>query len=199
MEYVRLSLHLLGLLPALFREKQMWERAKFSAHIQQVDLLQNRESMRKKSRGRKRKRRRHSRMRTKRCSNVASETDEMFGFRSGSDFTFDEFQRYAYTFKESYFVIKDVKEGSNAGETKKKTWKPSVEDIEGEYWRIVEQPTDEVKVYYGADLETGVFGSGFPKALSVVTGNDLDQYAMSDWNLNHFPCLPGSVLSFKMK
>ncbi|PQM39285.1 hypothetical protein Pyn_37180 [Prunus yedoensis var. nudiflora] len=61
----------------------------------------------------------------------------------------------------------------------KKTWKPSVEDIEGEYWRIVEQPTDEVEVYYGADLETGVFGSGFPKALSVVTGNDSDQYAMS--------------------
>ncbi|CAB4289256.1 unnamed protein product [Prunus armeniaca] len=36
--------------------------------------------MRKKSRGRKRKRRRHSRMRTKRCSNIASEIDEMFGF-----------------------------------------------------------------------------------------------------------------------
>jgi histone demethylase JARID1 len=24
---------------------------------------------------------------------------------------------------------------------------PSVEDIEGEYWRIVEKPTDEVKVW----------------------------------------------------
>ncbi|KAH0976797.1 hypothetical protein GBA52_026516 [Prunus armeniaca] len=67
--------------------------------------------------------------------------------------------RYAYTFKESYFGIKDAKEGSNSGETKKKTWKPSVEDIEG-YWRIVEQTTDKVEVYYGADLETGVFGSG---------------------------------------
>ncbi|KAL6269202.1 hypothetical protein ACE6H2_026113 [Prunus campanulata] len=122
-------------------------------------------------------------MRTKRCSNVASETDEMFGFRSGSDFTFDEFQRYAYTFKESYFGIKDAKEGSNSGE----------------YWRIVEQPTDEVEVYYGADLETGVFGSGFRKALSVVTRNDSDQYAMSGWNLNNFPRLPGAILSFKIK
>ncbi|CAB4289255.1 unnamed protein product [Prunus armeniaca] len=84
-----------------------------------------------------------------------------------------------------------LRRGSNSGETKKKTWKPSVEDIEG-YWRIVEQTTDEVEVYYGADLETGVFGSGFPKALSVVTGNDSDQYAMSGWNLNHFPRLPGS-------
>ncbi|KAI5332147.1 hypothetical protein L3X38_022275 [Prunus dulcis] len=131
-------------------------------------------------------------MGTKRRSeaNVASETDEKFGFHSGSDFTFEEFQRYAYTFKESYFRSKDAKEGSNSVETRSKIWKPSVEDIEGEYWRIVEQPTDEVEVYYGADLETGVFGSGFPKASSMVTESDSDQYAMSGWNLNNFPRLP---------
>ena len=34
---------------------------------------------------------------------------------------------------------------------------PSVEDIEGEYWRIVEQSTDEVEVYYRVDLETEAF------------------------------------------
>lgn len=185
--------------PCPLKDKEMWEHAKFSTRIQQVDLLQNREAMKKKSRGRKRKRRRHSRMGTKRRSeaNVASETDEKFGFHSGSDFTFEEFQRYAYTFKESYFRSKDAKEGSNSGETRSKIWKPSVEDIEGEYWRIVEQPTDEVEVYYGADLETGVFGSGFPKASSMVTESDSDQYAMSGWNLNNFPRLPGSVLSFE--
>jgi histone demethylase JARID1 len=32
----------------------------------------------------------------------------------------------------------------DGNETQK--WEPSVEDIEGEYWRIVEKPTDEVKV-----------------------------------------------------
>ena len=53
------------------------------------------------------------------------------------------------------------------------------------------------QVYYGADLETGVFGSGFPKALSVVTGSDSDQYAISGWNLNNFSHLLGSVLSLK--
>ncbi|XP_068319485.1 lysine-specific demethylase JMJ18-like [Pyrus communis] len=129
-------------------------------------------------------------------ANADIEADEKFGFHSGSDFTFEEFQKHAATFKESYFGTKDVKEGSTCGETKRKTWEPSVEDIEGEYWRIVEIPTtDEVEVYYGADLETGVFGSGFPKASS--TGSDSKKYALSGWNLNNFPRLPGSALCFE--
>jgi histone demethylase JARID1 len=52
-------------------------------------------------------------------------------------------------------------------------------------------------VYYGADLETGVFGSGFPKASSSLNKGYPDQYALSGWNLNNFPRLPGSVLSFE--
>ncbi|KAM1213064.1 hypothetical protein PS2_004526 [Malus domestica] len=184
--------------PCPLKEKEMWEHAKFSTRIQQVDLLQNREAMRKKSRSRKRKRKRNSRMGARRRSEAtaATEADEKFGFHSGSDFTFEEFQKHAATFKESYFGTKDAKEGSTYGETKSETWQPSVEDIEGEYWRIVETPTtDEVEVYYGADLETGVFGSGFPKASS--TGSDSDKYALSGWNLNNFPRLPGSVLCFE--
>ena len=51
------------------------------------------------------------------------------------------------------------------------------------------------QVYYGADLETGVFGSGFPKASS--TRSNSDKYALSGWNLNNFPRLPGSVLCFE--
>lgn len=51
-------------------------------------------------------------------------------------------------------------------------------------------------MYYGADLETGALGSGFPKA-SSLNKSDLDQYALSGWNLNNFPRLPGSVLSFE--
>jgi len=47
-------------------------------------------------------------------------------------------------------------------------------------------------------LETGDFGSGFPKASSVEGRSDLDdQYVKSGWNLNNFPRLPGSVLSFE--
>ncbi|XWS16682.1 hypothetical protein CRYUN_Cryun34aG0111800 [Craigia yunnanensis] len=189
--------------PCPLKEKDIWEHAKFSTRIQQVHLLQNREPMRKKSRSRKRKRRRHSRMgATRRRANsssesiVTSEIDEKFGFNSGSDFTLEEFQRYADEFKEMYFR-RDYDEDLKSDVVEYWKREPSWEDIEGEYWRIVEQPTDEVEVYYGADLETGTFGSGFPKVSSMLTGNDANKYAMSGWNLNNFPRLQGSVLSFE--
>lgn len=50
---------------------------------------------------------------------------------------------------------------------------------------------------YGADLETGSFGSGFPKHSHQV-GSALDiKYISSGWNLNNFPRLPGSLLSYE--
>ena len=45
---------------------------------------------------------------------------------------------------------------------------------------------------YGADLETGVFGSGFPKISSSSSSDE--KYAKSGWNLNNFSRLPGSLL-----
>lgn len=82
----------------------------------------------KKPNGRKRRRRRNPRMPLS-----AETTKGNFGFRSGSQFTLEEFQKYAKYFKDSYFE----------GDAK---WTPSLEEIEGEYWRIVENPTDEVEV-----------------------------------------------------
>ncbi|KAJ0975779.1 hypothetical protein J5N97_017744 [Dioscorea zingiberensis] len=113
------------------------------------------------------------------------------------DFTLKTFQEFADDFKEQYFGMRDISENFVDGEEHPvKGWQPSVEDIEGEYWRMVEKPTEEVEVHYGADLETGVFGSGFPKA-SSSTDQNTDPYLMSGWNLNNFPRLPGSVLAFE--
>lgn len=50
---------------------------------------------------------------------------------------------------------------------------------------------------YGADLETGAFGSGFPKDAQQVCSPFDIKYINSGWNLNNFPRLPGSVLSFE--
>ncbi|XP_011659340.1 lysine-specific demethylase JMJ18 isoform X2 [Cucumis sativus] len=190
--------------PCVLKEKSKWENATFSTRIQQVDLLQNREPMKKKSRGRKRKRRRQSKAGTSaRSTNlgveatVTSESDEKFGFNSGSDFTLKDFQAYADHFRESYFGITKAQEDINFDIESSKRWEPSVEDIEGEYWRIVEKSNDEVEVYYGADIESATFCSGFPKASSLVTEGNLDPYVKSGWNLNNFPRLQGSVLCFE--
>lgn len=39
---------------------------------------------------------------------------------------------------------------------------PSVEEVEAEFWRIVEDPTVTVPSLYGQDLDSGHHGSGFP-------------------------------------
>lgn len=46
-------------------------------------------------------------------------------------------------------------------------------------------------------METGVFGSGFPKVSSMETKTDMDCYVTSGWNLNNLARLPGSVLCFE--
>lgn len=55
----------------------------------------------------------------------------------------------------------------------------------------------KLQVYYGADIESAIFGSGFPKASSMVTEGNSDPSVKSGWNLNNFPRLPGSVLCFE--
>ncbi|KAF3684549.1 hypothetical protein FXO38_00218 [Capsicum annuum] len=84
---------------------------------------------------------------------------------AGSEFTFEEFTK---EFKELYFRTND-----------NEVWRPSIEEIKGEYWRIIEKPKDEVEVNYEDDLETGVFGSGFPLESSSPKASTSDLYATS--------------------
>ncbi|XP_075497635.1 lysine-specific demethylase JMJ18-like isoform X1 [Primulina tabacum] len=189
--------------PCPLKDQKVWKNTTFSTRIQQVDLLQNREPMKKKLKPKRKKRRlfntrprRHAHPESAE-SYAACDTDETFGFQSGPDFTLEDFQRFAEEFKESYFGLHNRTQecSSETGQIKKGF--PSVADIEGEYWRIIEEPTDEVEVYYGADLENETLGSGFPKELSSITDSKIDQYVNSGWNLNNFSLLPGSVLNFE--
>ncbi|KAJ9545932.1 hypothetical protein OSB04_025639, partial [Centaurea solstitialis] len=183
--------------PCPLKENSIWESSTFATRIQRVDKLQNRDTLRKMCQPNhyKKKRRR-------RCakSEVDHETrgpgseptvqEVDFGFEPGPRFTLDEFKKYADDFKTQYFR-------KNEGGSVLEGWsEPSIENVEGEYWRMVEKPTEEIEVLYGADLETGTFGSGFPKPGSRVAGAD-EKYVGSGWNLNNFPKLPGSVLSYE--
>ncbi|CAF1867631.1 unnamed protein product [Brassica napus] len=160
--------------PFRLREKSIWEGIKFHTRVQNVELLQNRGPVKQKQKKKPKVRSSSSKRRPSSVPDSVSspEEEEVFGFNSGPDFTLEEFEKYARCFKESYF---ESKEG-NA---------PSVEETEGEYWRIVEQATDDVEVYYGADLENKVLGSGFERGET------------SGWNLNNLPRLSGSLLSFE--
>uniref|UniRef100_A0A452Y7H5 JmjC domain-containing protein n=1 Tax=Aegilops tauschii subsp. strangulata TaxID=200361 RepID=A0A452Y7H5_AEGTS len=188
--------------PCPLKEKSFWKCTEFNTRVQQVDKLQNREPKKKETQPRvqkKRKRRKKLRfgMSQKLRSAESADQDEKFGFQSGSDFTLEEFQKYADMFKEQYFGMKGSDEIS-LFEIKqhKEMWRPSVEEIEGEYWRIVVCPDDEVEVDYGADLDTAIFSSGFPKSY-LSDANKQDPYGLSCWNLNNLRRQPRSVLSFE--
>ncbi|XP_057540084.1 putative lysine-specific demethylase JMJ16 isoform X1 [Amaranthus tricolor] len=188
--------------PCPLKEKHIWEKAKFGTRVQKVDKLQNRDASRKQSKvhTQARKKRRCVRMGVE-CGPGNGNAFELgepgFGFEPGPDFTLDEFQRYANAFKSQYF--RSVNSTDSVIEEAKSTdcWEPLAKDIEGEYWRVVEKPTEEIEVLYGADLETGVFGSGFPK-FSAESFSDADEeYVKSGWNLNNLPRLAGSLLSYE--
>ncbi|ESW15958.1 hypothetical protein PHAVU_007G117400 [Phaseolus vulgaris] len=192
--------------PCPLKEKSTWEGSKFSTRVQRIDKLQNRDSMRKMSRvqsNMKRKRRRCTRMGvdngTRRGPNTGSCEVERFGFEPGPEFTLETFQRYAEDFKHQYFRKNENVSHLGANTTVLNgTSEPSVESIEGEYWRMVESPTEELEVLYGADLETGIFGSGFPSKSSQLGSASHEQYIKSGWNLNNFARLPGSLLSYEI-
>ncbi|VFQ62883.1 unnamed protein product [Cuscuta campestris] len=183
--------------PCPLKEKSIWEKSKFNTRIQRIDKLQKRDSITKTS-----KLNFHKKKKRKRCTKAgpdqnsascdvqvpgeaASFHSEWFGFEPGPEFTLDSFQKYADDFKAQYFRNHEGR------------CEPSVENIEGEYWRMVEKPTEEIEVLYGADLETGTFGSGFPKGSHQVGSAPDMKYISSGWNLNNFPRLPGSLLSYE--
>lgn len=73
---------------------------------------------------------------------------DRFGFEPGSEFTLDAFQKYANDFKVQYFRRSNNSSdsGGNGSVLQGQDWQPSVENIEGEYWRMVEKPTEQIEV-----------------------------------------------------
>ncbi|CAH8386636.1 unnamed protein product [Eruca vesicaria subsp. sativa] len=190
--------------PCPLKEKQVWEGSKFTTRVQRVDKLQNRSSMKKISKISNQMRRKKRKCMKMGVDTVTNGSDpgsastemsqlETFGFEPGPGFTLNDFKKYADEFKAQYFK-KSEPSSDNVCKVGN-CWEPAVEDVEGEYWRIVDKATEEIEVLYGADLETGVFGSGFPKISSSQEASSSDEkYAKSGWNLNNFSRLPGSLL-----
>lgn len=57
------------------------------------------------------------------------------------------------------------------------------DDVEREFWRLVEDVNDTAEVEYGADIHSTIHGSGFP----TIERQPLDPYSTDPWNLNILP------------
>jgi hypothetical protein len=84
------------------------------------------------------------------------------------------------------------------------------ENLEKDYWDIIESHSRQMVVEYGNDVNTDEFGSGFPLSergrsiygkvnpdkigLPEPKFGTEDYYKETWWNLNNIPCAPDSVL-----
>ncbi|VEL13870.1 unnamed protein product [Protopolystoma xenopodis] len=71
-----------------------------------------------------------------------------------------------------------------------------LQDVESEFWRLIESLDTDVCVEYGADLSARDFGSGFPTKYSNNNTEAYRKYANSSWNLNNISVNEKSALKF---
>ncbi|OZJ04735.1 hypothetical protein BZG36_01808 [Bifiguratus adelaidae] len=113
------------------------------------------------------------------CAQCLVGAGDDYGFEDGEEYSLHSFQQKCKQFKEEYFA-KYMEDGELRV--------PEVE-VEKEFWRLVENPHENIEVEYGADLHSTQHGSGFPS----IERHPTNPYSTSPWNLNVLPVLPDSL------
>uniref|UniRef100_A0A803M7N2 Uncharacterized protein n=1 Tax=Chenopodium quinoa TaxID=63459 RepID=A0A803M7N2_CHEQI len=191
--------------PSFFEEDDIWQNYRFSTQVQRVNELKNHGSFRKvtpDSDTREAKRRRLDYESTDVCAaNFCSDECqglESFCIESGPEFNLIAFKRYADYFHQCYFS-KEVEAPyvQSRAAMHQAQREPSEQNIEGEFWRIVEKPTEEIEVLYGTDTISEKLGCNFSVSSNLGQASDSIEGVSSNWDLNHLNKLPGSLLSFE--
>ena len=110
-----------------------------------------------------------------------------FGFEEGGIYGLRQFQEKANQFKASYFAPRMPYDP-----VLNRRREATEDDVEREFWRLVESITETVEVEYGADIHSTAHGSGFPQFETDPT----DPYSTDPWNLNILPLHPESLFRF---
>lgn len=96
--------------------------------------------------------------------------DGMFVFDRGNQYTLQEFQVRANSFRDEY-ITKHIPPCDHD------TLEAALEEL---FWKHVNDANCDLTVEYGADIRCDLAGSGFPAY------NSNDSYARDPWNLNNF-------------
>ncbi|EXB88379.1 putative lysine-specific demethylase [Morus notabilis] len=194
--------------PCVIKEKNIWESSTFVTHLQRIDGLQVSSSRSKTTsfiEDMQSKRRRTlgigldygNALTEIHLGTGCFDNGQRFESVCGPEFTAETFKRYADDFKGKYFGKNKATDSNGCSAVLKEQWEPSLENIEGEYKRIVDNPTEEIEVLCCDNLEAGVFGSGFPMVSNLLTSSDDPEIVNSGWNLNNVSLLRGSLLSLE--
>ncbi|KDQ08859.1 hypothetical protein BOTBODRAFT_148481 [Botryobasidium botryosum FD-172 SS1] len=128
------------------------------------------------------------------CDTCVFDTGGDFGFDEGEDHSLASFQARDRAFRRMWFESHPPKPPTWDDPTRRPIGKVSVseDDVEHEFWRLVQSPHDTVEVEYGADVHSTTHGSAMP----TMETHPLDPYAKDGWNLNNMPIVSDSLLRF---
>ncbi|TIA91424.1 hypothetical protein E3P99_01070 [Wallemia hederae] len=119
-----------------------------------------------------------------------------YGFDEGEDHCLASFQARDEQFRRFWFEthppLMKGRVAPNGIEQRLGSRIVSEDDVEKEFWRLVDCPEETVQTEYGADIHTTETGSAFP----TLKTNPQSKYATSGWNLSNMPGYEGSVLSY---
>lgn len=140
-------------------------------------------------------------------------TGNDYGFDDGETHSLDTFWKRSHLFRKQWFrdrptaiwdgsgsvSSKDNQETHHAG-VDNGVVRPiagtdlriSEDDVEREFWRLIQSPDETVEVEYGADVHSTTHGSALP----TLETHPLSPYARDGWNLNNLPILPASLLRY---
>ncbi|VEU24261.1 DEKNAAC105584 [Brettanomyces naardenensis] len=124
------------------------------------------------------------------CDDCLDGTTGDYGFEEDYDtiFTMEEFEDDCDSFMEDY-----------CSKNMNGNMSPSVDELETEFWKIVEGKKGEIEVRYGADIHNEEKDqiSGFPMSDNPLVDNELEkEYIEHAFNLTQLPFAKGSLLNY---
>ncbi|KAI0244138.1 hypothetical protein L0F63_001281 [Massospora cicadina] len=125
------------------------------------------------------------------CPTCLKSREAKFEFERGEACTLCEFSAKADDFRQTYLTELLTRDGKKHLPLVSMSAEEVENLVEEEFWRLVDDPFNEVVAEGGVELEVNFHGSGFP----TVERNPSDPHARHPWNLNNLSILPSSILS----
>ncbi|KAI9464290.1 jumonji superfamily protein [Russula earlei] len=131
------------------------------------------------------------------CPTCIFGTGGDFGFDEGEEHCLSSFQARDREFRRRWFRAHPPEQ---AKEADKDDMTDTIfgdicvteNDVEREFWRLVQSPHETVEIEYGADVHSTTHGSAMP----TLETHPMNPYSKDPWNLNNIPILSDSLLRY---